>query len=80
MRVLAGDSDPVAVVIERARSLLLAAVDAGLTGPPVDPFRLAELMGLRVLARADVADARIGPSVEEIGSGQDAPLSEQHPR
>lgn len=76
VRVLAGDSDPVAVVIERARSLLLAAVDAGLTGPPVDPFRLAELMGLRVLARADVADARIGPSVEEIGSGQDAPLSE----
>ncbi len=76
VRVLAGESDPVAVVTERARSLLLAAVDAGLTGPPVDPFRLAELMGLRVLAHADVADARIGPSGAEAGPGQDAPLSE----
>jgi len=75
VRVFAGDSDPVAVITERARSLLLAAVDAGLTGPPVDPFRLAELMGLQVQAHADVTDARIGPSAAEIGSGHDAPLS-----
>jgi O-acetyl-ADP-ribose deacetylase (regulator of RNase III) len=76
VRVLAGDpnADPVAVAVARARSLLLAAIDEGLTGPPVDPFHLAELMGLHVLARADVADARIAPS-SAVGLRGDAPLS-----
>jgi hypothetical protein len=75
VRAFTGDSDPITGITELARSLLLAAIDAGLTGPPVDPFRLADLMGLRVLARADVADARVVPSTAEVGPLGDAPLS-----
>ncbi|MDQ3274095.1 MAG: ImmA/IrrE family metallo-endopeptidase [Actinomycetota bacterium] len=75
VRILAGDADPVAVITERARSLLLAAIDAGLPGPPVDPFRLADLMGLRVLALADVSDARIGPSTDQADVQSEAPLA-----
>lgn len=60
MRALAGEADPLVVITDRVRGLLLAAVDAGMTGPPVDPFVLAEMMGVTTQARADVADARIG--------------------
>jgi len=59
VRALAGDADPLAVVIERARKLLLAAIDHGLTGPPIDPFELAELAGLQLRPHADVVDAQI---------------------
>src|SRR5437764_1325661 len=75
VRALTSKSDPITGITELARSLLLAAIDAGLTGPPVDPFRLADLMGLRVLACADVVDARVVPSAAELSPLRDAPLS-----
>src|SRR4051794_35080093 len=59
VRAIAGDADPLQVVTERARALMFAALDAGLSGPPFDPFALAGLLGIGIRARADVADARI---------------------
>jgi O-acetyl-ADP-ribose deacetylase (regulator of RNase III) len=70
VRALAGDADPVSTVTDRARRVLFAALDAGLTGPPFDPFALAKLLGLGLRAHADVADARIGPA-----SGDEPPPS-----
>jgi hypothetical protein len=51
-------ADPVAAVIERARQVVLGAMDSGWTGPPFDPLRLAELLKLDVAPREDVRDAR----------------------
>jgi O-acetyl-ADP-ribose deacetylase (regulator of RNase III) len=62
------------MVVERARKLLLAAVDEGLTGPPIDPFELAELAGVRLTPQADVVDAKIVVSGSDE-SANPAPLS-----
>ncbi|MBX3419806.1 MAG: ImmA/IrrE family metallo-endopeptidase [Pirellulaceae bacterium] len=55
----AGDADPVAKVIERARELVLFAAENGWSGPPFDPFELAEILGYRVIPSQDVQDALI---------------------
>jgi O-acetyl-ADP-ribose deacetylase (regulator of RNase III) len=70
VRALAGDADPLPIVVGHARKLLLAALDAGLKGPPVDPFELADLAGIKLSPRADVVDAKImaaGASGPTIG-------------
>lgn len=59
VRALAGDSDPVGYIVDRARSLFSGAVDEGMPSAPFDPFMLAELLGLSLRPRADVTDARI---------------------
>lgn len=87
VRALAGDADPVSAITARARSLLLDAIDAGLSGPPVDPFKLADLLGLHVVAQADVTDARIAAAGTGLGAtggplashlGTSAPLALQY--
>ena len=57
---LAGDRDPIAEVTSRARSIVLDAMEEGWTGPPYDPFALAEFLGIPTLALEDVPDARVG--------------------
>jgi O-acetyl-ADP-ribose deacetylase (regulator of RNase III) len=47
---------------ERARKLVLEAIDGGWSGPPFDPLALAEQIGLPTEARGDITDARIVPS------------------
>lgn len=58
--------DPVDAITERARRVVLSAIDAGWSGPPFDPLRLADHLGLRVLPSDDVRDAR---TVPEPGTG-----------
>ncbi len=58
VRNLAGDRDPVAVVVELARQVVLEAIDSKVTALPVDPFKLAESRGVQVIPRPDVRDAR----------------------
>jgi hypothetical protein len=58
---LAEGRDPVEVITERAQSLVVAAMDAGWSGPPFDPLVLAEFLRLRVIGRSDIRDARIVP-------------------
>jgi O-acetyl-ADP-ribose deacetylase (regulator of RNase III) len=60
---LAGDRDPVAVVTERARELVMRAMDAGWTGPPFDPLTLAtQFLKMELVASDDVSDARTVPT------------------
>lgn len=59
---LAKGADPVATAIQRARDIVIQAIDAGWDGPPFDPLELADHLKLEVFARDDVRDARTVPS------------------
>lgn len=59
---MAGDSDPVQTITDRARSLVMEAIQAGWSGPPYDPFALAQYNDIAVVAREDIPDARTVPS------------------
>jgi hypothetical protein len=56
--MLAGKSDPINVVLEKARHLVLEALEKGWSGPPFDPFKLAQLLGVNTIPSAGVFDAR----------------------
>jgi O-acetyl-ADP-ribose deacetylase (regulator of RNase III) len=57
--LLAGDSDPVAVVTHKAREVVMRALDQGWSGPPFDPVTLAtEYLKLQVVATDEVREAR----------------------
>jgi O-acetyl-ADP-ribose deacetylase (regulator of RNase III) len=56
--LLAEGADPIKTITARARQLVLDALDAGWAGPPFDPFELAHLLGVPVVAREDQFDAR----------------------
>lgn len=58
---LAGGRDPVVAITERARAVALNAMDKGWVGPPFDPLVLAELLGIEVVANAEIRDARTVP-------------------
>jgi O-acetyl-ADP-ribose deacetylase (regulator of RNase III) len=51
--------DPIAVIEKKARDLALRALDAGWSGPPFNPIRIADLLNIQVEANASVPDARI---------------------
>src|SRR5271168_4644688 len=60
--MLAGDDNPIDVITQKARTLVFDAIQNGWTGPPFDPFTLAEYLKLSIVPREDVADARTVPS------------------
>ncbi len=62
MLALASDRDPVEVITERARDVVLGAIEEGWRGPPYDPFELAELMQVPAVPREDLYDARLVPA------------------
>lgn len=51
--------DPFATVERRARDIALEAMEQGWTGPPYDPFELADALGIELVARQDLDDARL---------------------
>ena len=57
-----GRDDPVAVIIEKVKIVILNAVEHGWSGPPFDPFHLAGILRIPVIPRDDVLDARLVPS------------------
>src|SRR5256712_3771082 len=59
---LAQGGDPVETIVRAARAVVLGAVEAGWSGPRFDPFQLANHLGIPVMPREDVADARLVPS------------------
>lgn len=61
VRLMAGDADPIATLVNRARQLIRRAMDAGWSGPPFDPIALAEILRIPVVPRHDVRDARTVP-------------------
>ena len=54
----AGNSDPIELVEQKARHLVLLARDAGWSGPPYNPLAIADLLKIPVEASGDVVDAR----------------------
>ena len=61
VRLMAGDRDPMEAIVEKARSIVLAAMDSKTFTFPVDPFKLAEMLSVKVVPKADVRDARTVP-------------------
>lgn len=59
VRALAGDRDPVEVVGGLARNLVFDARERGWSGPPYDPFKLADQLGVHVVPVGDLEDARL---------------------
>jgi hypothetical protein len=68
----AGNVDPIQAITDKARNVAVRAIEGGWTGPPYDPFSLADYLKVRVVARQDIADARTVPT----GTG---PLIEFNP-
>ena len=56
---LAGAHDPLEYIVQRARELALDAMAAGWSGPPFDPLSLAGHLGMRVVPRDGLTDARL---------------------
>jgi O-acetyl-ADP-ribose deacetylase (regulator of RNase III) len=63
VRALVGDSgtDPAELITQKAEDVSLAAMQEGWSGPPFDPFELADLRKIRVVPREDIGDARTVP-------------------
>lgn len=58
---LAGIGDPVEVMSQKARAVVVGAMDEGWSGPPFDPIWLASHLGIQTIGRDDVNDARLVP-------------------
>jgi O-acetyl-ADP-ribose deacetylase (regulator of RNase III) len=54
--------DPINAVTARAREAVFEAIQSGWSGPPYDPFALAEFLKISVEPRQDVVDARTLPA------------------
>jgi O-acetyl-ADP-ribose deacetylase (regulator of RNase III) len=54
----AGQADPILLIEEKARDLVLRARDAGWLGPPYNPMVIADLLKIPLEANGDIPDAR----------------------
>ena len=66
---LAEKADPIDVIEEAARALVLKARESGWEGPPFNPLHIVEMLGARVEANSSISDARLvateaGPKIE----------------
>jgi O-acetyl-ADP-ribose deacetylase (regulator of RNase III) len=64
-----GAADPFLAVEDRAKQLTFEAMEEGWEGPPYDPFALASLLGIEVVASQELEDARLvetesGPRID----------------
>lgn len=59
VRQLAGDLDPIEAITNKARQVVLDAIEQGWKGPPFDPLVLARMLGLDIQPREDLADAQV---------------------
>jgi Zn-dependent peptidase ImmA (M78 family)/O-acetyl-ADP-ribose deacetylase (regulator of RNase III) len=53
------DGDALSLIEARAREIALEAIEKGWNGPPYDPFGLAEVLKIEVVAAQDLDDARL---------------------
>ncbi|HEY3971581.1 MAG TPA: ImmA/IrrE family metallo-endopeptidase [Candidatus Sulfotelmatobacter sp.] len=61
MRALSRGRDPIEAITSEARDLVFRALELGWQGPPFDPFKLAELLGIQTQPTTEVLDARTVP-------------------
>jgi IrrE N-terminal-like domain len=59
--MLAGDDNPIDVITQKARTVVFDAIQNGWSGPPFDPFTLAEYLKIGIVPREDIAEARTVP-------------------
>src|SRR5947209_6520782 len=59
---LAGTYDPVDVITQKTRSVILDFIETGQSVPPLDPFALADYLKIAVVPREDIRDARTVPA------------------
>ena len=69
VRAFAKNADPLVAIEDAARALVLKAREKGWEGPPFNPLRIAEILGVQIEANSSVADARLvatesGPKIE----------------
>ena len=62
----AGGRDPLDAIEEAARDVVFEAVENGWEGPPFDPFELARILGIEVVPKDELRDARTVP----VGGGE----------
>jgi hypothetical protein len=55
---LAGNKNPLDVITQKARAIILSFMESGGVGPPFDPFALADYLKVSVTPREDVRDAQ----------------------
>lgn len=55
---LAENRNPIDVITQNARNLILKFLESGATGPPFDPFKLADFLKLQTVPSENVRDAR----------------------
>jgi hypothetical protein len=73
VRLMAGNRNPMEVIVEKARAAVLAAMDLKGFTLPVDLFKLAEILSAEIVPKADVRDART------VAGPHDKPRIEYNP-
>lgn len=58
---LAGTTNPIDIVVGKARQVTMDAIADGWSGPPFDPAELAVRLGIAIEPRDDISDARTVP-------------------
>jgi O-acetyl-ADP-ribose deacetylase (regulator of RNase III) len=61
VRAFSRDCDPVEAITSEARRVVFRALERGWQGPPFDPFKLAEILGIEMQPTSEVFDARTVP-------------------
>jgi O-acetyl-ADP-ribose deacetylase (regulator of RNase III) len=74
--VAGSNRDPAELITDKAVGVSLTAMEQGWSGPPFDPFKLADFLKVRVVPREDIGDARTVPS----GSGVTIEFNPNRPR
>ena len=52
------EADPISAIVQRARHVVLDAIEQGWSGPPYNPFTLAEMLGIKLNPTDSVIDAQ----------------------
>jgi Zn-dependent peptidase ImmA (M78 family) len=53
------EKNPIEIIREQARDLVINAYNNGWDGPPFDPIKLAQILGISILPNESIVDARI---------------------
>jgi Zn-dependent peptidase ImmA (M78 family) len=64
--MFARNRDPIEVITQLARKVVFEALENGWSGPPYDPFLLAEMRKIRIVPSQEVLDARTTASAAGV--------------
>ncbi len=58
VKMLARGGDPVEIITDKAKEVVFSAMQKGWSGPPFDPFQLADILNIGLTPNDDVMDAK----------------------